>query len=285
MSMSKKLFCAHWDGQITQEVSFSHHTTVVMAGPCMLESRDLGFKTLKFLKEKCAQANLPYVFKTSYDKANRTSAKGIRGPGIEKGKQWLKELKEEFQVPILVDVHSPEQALDVAKIADIIQIPAFLCQHRQLLAAAASTGKIVQVKKGQWASSETMLEVARYLTQECGNPKVVLVERGTNFGYNNLVVDFRNLVEMRKLGHVVVFDATHSVQLPGAGEGKSSGLREMVIPLIKAAMAVGVDGVFMEVHENPQNALSDADTQVSMETADVIIKNILQLQTAFKTPF
>jgi 2-dehydro-3-deoxyphosphooctonate aldolase (KDO 8-P synthase) len=269
-----KTYYGNWDGQICKDIFFSENKPVIMAGPCMLERKELGLKVAQFLIKKCKELNLPYVFKTSYDKANRTSSNSTRGPGLEKGVQWLRELKEELSIPVLIDVHSPQQAIEAASVADIIQIPAFLCQQKELLAAAASTGKTVQIKKGQWASSEVMLEIARYLVKECKNPKVILVERGTNFGYNNLVVDFRNLVEMRKHGNAVVFDATHAVQLPGAGDGKSSGLREMVPPLVRAALAVGVDGIFMEVHEDPAKALSDADTQISMETAELILNDI-----------
>lgn len=275
--MQKKIYYGNWDGEICKDIYLTKKKPVIMSGPCMLESRELGFKVGRFLKDKCEKANLPYVFKTSYDKANRTSSGSKRGPGISQGLIWLQELKEELNVPILIDVHSPEQVAQAAKVADILQIPAFLFQQRELLAAAAATGKTVQIKKGQWASSEEMLEVARFVVDQCKNPKVILVERGTNFGYNNLVVDFRNLVEMRKYGNAVVFDATHSVQLPGAGDGKSSGLREMVPSLVKAALAIGVEGIFMEVHENPAKALSDADTQLPMEMADIIIDNIAHI--------
>lgn len=273
--INKRKYFGNWDGEICPGVAFSENKPVIMAGPCMLETRELGFKVAQFLKNLCQQRALPYVFKTSYDKANRTSSQSVRGPGLKKGMQWLFELKEELHVPILIDVHSPEQAIQAAQVADILQIPAFLFQQRELLAAAASTGKTLQIKKGQWASSEEMLEVARFVVNQCGNPKVTLVERGTNFGYNNLVVDFRNLVEMRKYNNAVVFDATHAVQLPGAGNGKSSGLRDMVPPLVRAALAVGIDGLFMEVHENPSQALSDADTQITMETAELILNGIV----------
>ncbi|MES2615149.1 MAG: 3-deoxy-8-phosphooctulonate synthase [Bdellovibrionota bacterium] len=275
--MQNKIYAGNWDGEICKGVYLSEQRPLIMAGPCMLETRELGFEMAEFLKNKCSKMNLPYVFKTSYDKANRTSSNGVRGPGFEKGSQWLREIKEEFGVPILIDVHTPSEAIQAAQIADIIQIPAFLCQQRELLAAAASTGKTIQVKKGQWTSAQEMLEVAKYLVEQCGNPKVILVERGTNFGYNNLVVDFRNLVDMKKFGNAVVFDATHAVQLPGAGDGKSSGLRDMVPHLVKAAVAVGVDGVFMEVHSNPAQALSDADTQLSPKAAELILEDICRI--------
>lgn len=273
----KKNFYGNWDGHICQDIYLSNHSPVIMAGPCMLESKELGFKIAEFIKERCTKLKLPYIFKTSYDKANRTSAASFRGPGLEKGMNWLQELKDKFNVPILVDVHSPKEAIESAKVADILQIPAFLFQQRELLEAAASTGKVIQIKKGQWATSEEMIQVARYLSDVCKNPKVILVERGTCFGYNNLTVDFRSLVDMKNQGHAVVFDSTHSVQLPGAGDGKSSGLRDMVPPLVKAAFGVGVHGLFMEVHENPTQALSDADTQVSMEMATLILDDVMQM--------
>ncbi|KAB8033771.1 3-deoxy-8-phosphooctulonate synthase [Fluviispira multicolorata] len=276
MSLNKNLFPGNWDGNITHEIRLSRKKPVIMAGPCMFENREIGFQVGSFLKKKCEQLNLPFVFKSSYDKANRTSANSVRGPGVKQGLEWLKELRQELNVPILTDVHSTEQALEAGNIVDIIQIPAFLCKQRELLVAAASTGKVVQIKKGQWATPEEMLEIARFL-EKCGNSKITLVERGSCFGYNNLVVDFRNLVEMHKDGHAVIFDATHSVQLPGAGCGKSSGLRHMVHPLVRAAVAVGVDGIFMEVHPNPEKALSDADTQLHMQTAEIILEDIAQI--------
>jgi 2-dehydro-3-deoxyphosphooctonate aldolase (KDO 8-P synthase) len=272
----KNMYPNNWDGSFSKNVFMSPQKPLIIAGPCMFETRELGFKVGRFLKEKCAQLGLPYVFKSSFDKANRTSQGTARGPGLNQGLTWLAELRRELDVPVLTDVHSPEQAIEAGKIVDVIQIPAFLFQQRELLAAAASTGKVVQVKKGQWACAEEMIEVANYLNQ-CGNNKVTLVERGTNFGYNNLVVDFRNLVDMKKENHAVIFDATHAVQLPSAASGKSSGLRHMVRPLVRAALAVGVDGIFMEVHECPEKALSDADTQISMELAEVILEDIARM--------
>ena len=274
MSFHQNSFPGNWDGSISNTVNLSRCRPTIIAGPCMLESLSLGLEVGTFLKNKCAKLNLPFVFKSSYDKANRTSAKSIRGPGLESGLKWLAQIRSELNVPTLTDVHSAEQAIEAAKFVDIIQIPAFLCKQRELLVAAASTGKIIQIKKGQWATPEEMLDIAKFL-EKCGNPKIILVERGSCFGYNNLVVDFRNLVEMNKNGHAVIFDATHAVQLPGAAGGKSSGLRHMVHPLAKAAIAVG--GIFMEVHKSPEHAYSDADTQLSMELADVILEDIANM--------
>lgn len=273
MSFHNNSFPGNWDGNIANKVTLSRKRPIIIAGPCMLESLSLGLEVGFFLKKKCEELNLPFIFKSSYDKANRTSAASNRGPGAETGLNWLKQIRHELNVPTLTDVHSTEQAIETGKYVDVIQIPAFLCAQRELLAAAASTGKVIQVKKGQWASPEEMIEIAKFL-EKCGNPKVILVERGSCFGYNNLVVDFRNLVEMHKEGHAVIFDATHAVQLPGAAGGKSSGLRHMVHPLARAAMAVGVEGIFMEVHKNPEKALSDADTQLSMELAEKILEDI-----------
>jgi len=269
-------FPGNWDGKITENITLSRKKPVIIAGPCMLESISLGLEVGNFLKNKCEKLNLPYVFKSSYDKANRTSATSVRGPGINTGLEWLKQIKKELNVPILTDVHSSEQALEAGKFVDIIQIPAFLCKQRELLVAAASTNKVIQIKKGQWVSAEEMIEVAHFI-QNCGNSKIILVERGTCFGYNNLVVDFRNLVDMNKEGHAVIFDATHAVQLPGASNGKSSGLRHMVHPLTRAAVAIGVEGIFMEVHKDPSCALSDADTQLTMEMADAILEDIAKM--------
>jgi 2-dehydro-3-deoxyphosphooctonate aldolase (KDO 8-P synthase) len=271
MKRQSKIYNGNWEGDICSGVFLSPQKPVIMAGPCMLETRELGFQVANFMQDKCRQIDLPYVFKSSYDKANRTSVNSVRGPGIKKGLQWLSEIKEELNVPIVLDVHTPEQALEAARVADIIQIPAFLFQQRALLVAAASTGKTVQIKKGQWATSQEMIDVGHFLLNECGHNKIILVERGTLFGYNNLVVDFRNLIDMRKSGFAVVYDSTHAVQLPGAGDGRSLGLKDMVPSLIRGAAAIGIDGLFMEVHENPSKALSDAETQITLETAHGIL--------------
>jgi 2-dehydro-3-deoxyphosphooctonate aldolase (KDO 8-P synthase) len=242
----------------------------------MFESWELGLEVARFLKERCAALGFPYIFKSSYDKANRTSRGTARGPGLERGLQWLARIREELGVPVLTDVHSPEQALEAGRVVDVVQIPAFLCEQRELLAAAASTGKVVQVKKGQHASPEQLLRVARYL-EACGNPRIVLCERGTAFGYNNLVLDPRNLVELGREGHAVCFDATHSAMLPGAGQGVSSGLRHVIPALVRAAVGVGVDAVFMETHLDPDKALSDAATQLPLPTAGSLLEQMSRL--------
>jgi len=276
--MTSALKYPGWNGDVALGTGLSGKGTrpLVMAGPCMFESWELGLEVGKFLKARCMALGLGYVFKSSYDKANRTSATTARGPGLSQGLGWLARIREELGVPVLTDVHSPEQALEAGAVVDIIQIPAFLCEQRELLAAAASTGKTIQVKKGQHTSPEQLVRVARYLA-ECGNPRVILCERGTSFGYNNLVLDPRNLLELAREGHAVCFDATHAAQLPGAGQGVSSGLRHVVPALTRAAVAVGVDAVFLECHTDPDNALSDASTQLPLSMAGDVLEQVARI--------
>ena len=273
-SVEKKPF-PNWDGEISLGVKLTTTQQVVIAGPCMLESLELGLKTGKYLKEICDKNNVPYIFKSSYDKANRTSQGAQRGPGLKIGLEWLQKIRQELNCPILTDIHTPEEAIECGKYVDILQIPAFLFEDKELLAAAASTGKVVQIKKGQWAYAQQMIDIAEYL-HRLNCYKIILVERGTLFGYNNLVVDFRNLVDMKRNQHAVIFDATHAVQLPGAGDGKSSGLRHMVEPLAAAALAIGVNGIFMEVHPEPEKAWSDSESQIHFQTARNIIEKMSQ---------
>jgi 2-dehydro-3-deoxyphosphooctonate aldolase (KDO 8-P synthase) len=270
-------YAHHWDGTIALGVKLQKNKPLIIAGPCMFEHYDMGLEIASFLIEQCKAYDFQYVFKSSYDKANRTSVSTPRGPGLEKGLKWLETLRSSLGVPTLTDVHSLEQVKEAAKVVDIIQIPAFLSRHRELLIEASLTGKVVQIKKGQWLSAEDMIESAELFCKQ-GNSKVILAERGTCFGYNNLVVDFRNLVEMKEKGFAVVFDATHAVQLPGAGNGSSSGLRHMVRPLARAAASIGVDGIFMEVHPNPAKALSDADTQIHKALALEILGDLARLR-------
>ncbi|MEY3900807.1 MAG: hypothetical protein RL189_113 [Pseudomonadota bacterium] len=267
-----------WNGQIHPTATLSQQHMTVIAGPCMFETREIGFEVATQMKALCEELGFQYVFKSSYDKANRTSGNTARGPGLEKGLQWLGELREHFNVPVLTDVHTPVQATEAGRIVDIVQVPAFLCDQKDLLKACAESGKTVQIKKGQHASPEQLIACADY-TSACGNPKVLLCERGTSFGYNNLVVDYRNLVLMQRSGYATVFDGTHAAQLPGAGSGQSSGLRDMVPALCAAATAVGIHALFLEVHPNPEKALSDSATQVSYETAAQILRRVKQLRT------
>lgn len=235
----------------------------LIAGPCALESLELGLEVGKRAQALCKKLGLNYIFKASYDKANRTSISSPRGPGIEKGLQWLAQIKTELGAPILTDIHEPWQAAPVAEVADVLQIPAFLCRQTDLLVAAAKTGRAVNVKKAQFLSAWDMKSVLGKLT-EAGNDRVMLCERGTTMGYNQLVVDMRSLVIMRSLGAPVVFDATHSVQMPGGMGNSSGGDRRFALPLARAAVGVGVDALFLEVHPEPEKALSDGPNMVPL---------------------
>lgn len=264
------MFYGNWDGFVTPNLQLSSKKLTVMAGPCMLESLELGLRTGQFLKDLCAELDIQYIFKASFDKANRTSKTGVRGPGFETGVNWLQTIRSELGVPILTDVHTESQVKPLAQICDVLQVPAFLCVERTLLEAVARSGKAVQIKKGQHISVEEILAVAKFIVAQ-GNARVMLCERGSCFGYNNLVVDYRNLFEIAEASFATVFDGTHSVQLPGAAGGSSSGLRHLVPALVRAAVGVGIDALFLEVHENPAEALSDKDTQLDFLLARKII--------------
>jgi 2-dehydro-3-deoxyphosphooctonate aldolase (KDO 8-P synthase) len=270
-------FKNNWNGEIHPHVILSSQTLTVMAGPCMFENKELGFEVAAKMKELCTELGFNYIFKSSYDKANRTSGNTARGPGLEKGLHWLEDVRSHFGIPVLTDVHTPAQAKEAGSVVDVVQVPAFLCDQKDLLAACASTGKTVQIKKGQHSSPEQVISCADFVT-DCGNPKVLLCERGTSFGYNNLVVDFRNVMLMQRSGYATVFDGTHAAQLPGAGSGQSSGLRDMVPGLCAAATAVGIHALFLEVHPTPEKALSDASTQVSFDMAEHILRRVRALR-------
>jgi len=235
----------------------------LIAGPCVIESEELVLETASAIAEIATDLRIPYIFKASYDKANRTSIASFRGLGIAAGLKVLKKVKDELGVPTLTDVHELQDVAQVAEVADVLQIPAFLCRQTDLLCAAAKSGRVVNVKKGQFLSPWDMANVVNKL-QEAGTRKIFLTERGASFGYQNLVVDMRSLPVMRNLGYPVVFDATHSVQLPGGGGTCSSGQREFVAPLARAAAAAGCDGFFMEVHPRPEEALSDGPNMVRL---------------------
>lgn len=241
----------------------------ILAGPCALESKEIARQVAANLKEVCKKLNINYVFKSSFDKANRSSITSYRGPGLEEGLKILAEIKEEFDLPIVTDIHSPEQAAVVAKVADIIQIPAFLCRQTDLLVAAAKTGKIVNIKKGQFLAPEQMESLVKKV-EDAGNHNILLTDRGTSFGYNNLVVDFRGIQIMQNFGYPVVFDATHSVQLPGANGTCSGGDRRFVPTLAKAAMAVGANSLFFEVHPDPDKALCDGPNMIKLTDAEAV---------------
>ena len=253
----------------------------LMAGPCVLEGFERSLKIGKRAKEICENLNLPYIFKASFDKANRSSIKSFRGPGLDEGLKILAAIKAELKVPIVTDIHESFQAEPVAQVADILQIPAFLCRQTDLLIAAAKTGKVVNVKKGQFLSPNDMKNVVVKL-EESGTKKIMLTERGASFGYNNLVVDMRGLPIMRSFGYPVIFDGTHSVQLPGGGGTTSSGQREFVKYLTRAAAAVGIDGLFLEVHDNPAEALSDGANMICLDNLENLLKNTLLIHETAK---
>lgn len=228
----------------------------VMTGPCALESRELALETARELAKIAEELDIPLIFKSSFDKANRTSLTSFRGPGLRRGLDWLAEIKDATGLPVVTDIHLPEQAERVAEVADVLQIPAFLCRQTDLLVAAAKTNRIINVKKGQFLAPWDMRHALDKL-RDSGNTDVWLTERGASFGYNNLVVDMRSIPEMQNLGVPVVMDATHSVQLPGGQGGCSGGQRQYVPVLARAAVAAGADGVFLEVHPDPDSALCD----------------------------
>ena len=244
----------------------------IFAGPCAIESREIVFETAEKLKKITAELGINYIFKASFDKANRSSITSYRGLGIEEGLKILSEVKREFDLPIVTDIHEPHQADLAAQVADVIQIPAFLCRQTDLLVAAAKTGKIVNIKKGQFLSPHQMKSIAQKVVQS-GNDKILITERGTSFGYGNLVVDFRSIpITQEELGYPIVFDATHSVQLPGGHGGSSSGEKQFVSTLAKSAVAAGARALFFEVHPNPQNALCDGDNMLSINEAKTVFK-------------
>lgn len=254
---------------------------VLIAGPCMIESESLVMETAEQIKEITTKLGIPFVFKASFDKANRSSIFSERGPGLEKGLEILAKVKERFDVPVVSDIHEANQAEAAAEVLDIIQIPAFLCRQTDLLVAAGNTGKVINVKKGQFLAPWDMKNVVTKL-RETGNENILLTERGSTFGYNNLVVDMRSLITMRELGAPVVFDATHSVQIPGGNGTSTGGKREYVPYLSRAAAAVGIDSIFMEVHPNPDEAFSDGPNMVKLENLEEVLKPIKEIDTLIK---
>ncbi|MBW2681990.1 MAG: 3-deoxy-8-phosphooctulonate synthase [Deltaproteobacteria bacterium] len=251
---------------------------LLVGGPCALESEDLARKVAETMQEICGRLGISYVFKASFDKANRTSLSSYRGPGLEEGLATLAKIRQELQVPVISDVHATSQVKAAAEVLDIIQIPAFLCRQTDLLTAAALTGKVVNVKKGQFVSPWDMKNVVDKI-RGCGGKNLMLVERGASFGYNNLVVDMRSLPIMRSFGCPVIFDGTHSVQLPGGSGGVSGGQREFIEPLAKAAAAVGVDGLFMEIHPDPDKALCDGPNSIPLDDIEKLLKKIIRIHS------
>ena len=255
---------------------------VLIAGPCVIESEELCREIALTLGKLCRKRGITYVFKASYDKANRTSGKSFRGPGLESGLAVLADIRSRFGLPVLTDVHTEEQAKLAAEAGvDILQIPAFLCRQTDLIHVAVQTGKIVNIKKGQFLSPREMDQVVSK-AEEAGGKKLLVTERGTTFGYNNLVSDMRAIPILRGLGYPVIFDATHSVQLPGGGGDKSSGQREFAPVLARCAVAAGADGVFVETHPNPDKALSDGPNMVPLREMGELLKTLLHVREAVR---
>lgn len=252
---------------------------MLIAGPCVIESEENVMYIAKTIKEIAERLDLDYYFKASFDKANRTSISSYRGPGIEEGLRILKKVKDTYGLKICTDIHEPWQAEKAAEVCDIIQIPAFLCRQTDLLVAAAKTGKLINVKKAQFLAPWDMKNVVNKL-EEAGNNNLMLCERGTTFGYNTLVVDMTGIVEMKKLGYPVVFDATHSVQKPGGKGNATGGNRENVEPLAKAAVAAGADALFFEVHPDPDHAKSDGPNMVRLDEFEELLKRVIKVYEA-----
>jgi 2-dehydro-3-deoxyphosphooctonate aldolase (KDO 8-P synthase) len=256
-------------------------TFTLIAGPCVIESRALALEVAERMKTITDRLGLTYVFKASFDKANRSSGSTFRGPGVDEGLEVLAEVKQRFGVPVLTDIHESQHAAPVAAVVDVLQIPAFLCRQTDLLLAAAEavrgTNKTINVKKGQFLAPWDMAQVVNKL-RKAGVENLWLTERGSSFGYNTLVVDYRSIPQMQTLGCPVIFDATHSVQQPGGQGSSSGGQREFVAPLARAAMAVGVDGLFMEVHPDPDNALSDGPNMVPLQRVEALLQQLVRIR-------
>ncbi len=254
-------------------ISPSSCPPLLIAGPCVLEDLETAMHIAEFMKQAAARAGFSYVFKASFDKANRTSISSYRGPGIKKGLQMLADIKSSMDVPVISDIHEPSQVEPAAQVLDILQIPAFLCRQTDLLVAAAESGLPVNIKKGQFMAPWDMRHAVGKV-RESGNSRILLTERGSCFGYNNLVVDMRSIQIMKELGCPVIFDATHSVQLPGGGDGCSAGQREYVPLLARAAAAAGASGFFMEVHPDPEKALCDGPNSLDLEQASGLLDEL-----------
>jgi len=266
-----------------KNITFSDRTPfVLIAGPCVIETEKIALETAETIKRVTNELEIPYIYKSSYTKANRQSINSYDGPELEAGLEILAKVKREFDIPILTDFHTAQEAEPVAGVADILQIPAFLCRQTDMVVAAAKTGKPINIKKGQFMAPDDMSAIAAK-AEHFGNDQILLTERGSTFGYHNLVVDFRSLVIMKNLGYPVVFDATHSLQLPGAGKGQSSGQPQFIFPLARAATAVGIQALFIETHPCVEEALCDAsnmlplqqlrDLLVQLKGIDNLIKN------------
>ncbi len=258
------------------DFTIGENKLTILAVPCAIESQSILDETASALKEICQKLDINYVFKSSSDKANRSSVTSFRGPGIKKGLEMLAEVKSKYNLPVVTDIHTPDQAKPVSEVADILQIPAFLCRQTDLLVAAAKTGKIVNIKKGQFLAPQQMKSLVKKV-EDSGNNKIMLTDRGTSFGYNNLVTDFRSIPIMKEFGYPVVFDATHSVQMPGSNGDSTGGDRRFVPLLAKAAMAVGADVLFFEIHPDPECALCDGPNMLYLKDAEKVFSTCKEI--------
>jgi 2-dehydro-3-deoxyphosphooctonate aldolase (KDO 8-P synthase) len=267
---------------VTDDVVLGRAPLVLIAGPCVIESARHALDLGRAIADIARRAGVPYIFKASFDKANRTSGASFRGPGLKAGIEVLGRVGREVGVPVLTDIHEPSQAAPVAEVADVLQIPAFLSRQTDLVVAAAQTGRVVNIKKGQFlAPLDVKHAVAK--VRATGNPRVFVTERGFSFGYNNLVVDMRAFPIMRALGQPVVFDVTHSLQLPGGGDGVTAGLAEYIEPLASAGVGAGVDGVFLEVHEEPARAKSDAQNALALDLLAPLLDRLVRINAVVKS--
>ncbi len=254
---------------------------VLIAGPCVIETEEETFQTAKRLKEIASELDIPFIFKSSYDKANRTSLKSYRGPGLKKGLEILGKVKKELNIPLLIDVHEREEVPTVSTVADILQIPAFLCRQTDFVLAVAKAGKPMNIKKGQFLAPWDVKNIIEKI-ESVGNKNILLTERGTTFGYNNLVVDMKSLPIMRSFGYPVIFDATHSVQLPGGVGIATGGNRNYIPHLARAAVACGVDALFLEAHPNPDKALSDGPNMMEIEEVPKLLREVKEIDRIIK---
>lgn len=248
-------------------------TLTLIGGPCAIESKEMCFEVANTMVNICQKLNINYIFKGSFDKANRSNLHAGRGAGMEKGLEILNDIKETYHIPVTTDVHESWQCKEVAKVVDVLQIPAYLCRQTDLILESARTGKVVNIKKGQFMAPWNMVNVVEKMLS-CNNKNIILCERGTTFGYNRLVVDMQSLVEMRKLGYPVFIDATHSVQQPGSNNEFTSGNRDFVPYLMSASVAIGVDGIFAEIHPDPDKAVSDGPSQLRLSDVEKILTNV-----------
>jgi 2-dehydro-3-deoxyphosphooctonate aldolase (KDO 8-P synthase) len=256
---------------------------LLIAGPCVIESESHAVDTAIAVRDIARRAGVQYVFKASYDKANRTSGRSFRGPGLVEGLRILGRVRSTADVPILTDIHEPSQAAAAAEVADVLQIPAFLSRQTDLLSAAAATGRVVNIKKGQFLAPADMRHAIDKVVS-AGNPRVIVTERGFSFGYNNLVVDMRAFPMLRALGYPVVYDVTHSLQLPGGGDGVTAGQAEFIEPMASAGVAAGLDGVFMEVHEEPARAKSDAQNALRLDRLEALLHRLVRIHAVASVP-